>query len=113
MIMPNNFTKDLLNIPFAALHDGNKYLIQRYTLAITPGWQLTDPRKFKRDKIQALLNGLAIQSKNDKNFPPLENASIELENIYNWLGSGDTLIETENYKDPYFWAPFILIGNWL
>jgi CHAT domain-containing protein len=24
-----------------------------------------------------------------------------------------SLIETENYKDPYFWAPFILIGNWL
>lgn len=81
----------LLNIPFAALHDGDKYLIQRYALAITPGWELTDPRKFKLHKIKALLNGLAIQSQNDKNFPPLENAIIELENIYNWLGTGDKL----------------------
>ena len=88
--------KDLLNIPFAALHDGDKYLIQRYALAITPGWELTDPRKMKLNKIKVLLNGLAIQSKNDKNFPPLENASKELENIYNWLGTGDKL-ENENF----------------
>ena len=33
----------LWTIPMAALHDGERFLIQKYALAITPGLNLTDP----------------------------------------------------------------------
>ena len=24
-----------------------------------------------------------------------------------------TLLKNQNYSHPYFWAPFVLLGNWL
>ena len=32
----------LRNIPIAALHDGEHYLIERYPVALTPGMQLLE-----------------------------------------------------------------------
>jgi len=33
----------LRTVPMAALHDGKSFLIERYALAITPGFSLIDP----------------------------------------------------------------------
>src|SRR5207237_5085563 len=49
----------LRTIPLAALHDGDKFLVERYALATTPGLALTDPRALGRQQVKRLVNGLA------------------------------------------------------
>src|SRR5207237_1647216 len=49
----------LRNIPMGALNDGEKYLIQRYAVAVTPGLTLMEPRPFQKEKIALVANGLS------------------------------------------------------
>ncbi len=57
IIVPDSL---LRTIPFAALHDGRQFLIERYALAITPGLSLTEaPKTLKRDNINMLMAGLS------------------------------------------------------
>ena len=46
-------------LPLAALHDGQRFLIEKYALAITPSLTLTEPRPLSRDKVQVLAAGMA------------------------------------------------------
>lgn len=69
----------LKNIPMAALYDGNKYLIETYSIALTPGLTLPDPQPLDRGQIRLLFAGL---SQATQNFSPLlfverEQAGIE------------------------------------
>jgi CHAT domain-containing protein/Tfp pilus assembly protein PilF len=66
----------LRTIPMAALHDGQQFLVTKYSLAITPGLNLTDPQPVKREGARVLAVGVteAIQG-----FPPLPTVSAELE----------------------------------
>lgn len=83
----------LTTIPFAALCDGEKYLIQTYALAITPGLELTVPQKFTSIQIQALLNGL---SKRVEGFKKLQKVSEELGSISCVLkGDTDKLVDKD------------------
>ena len=49
----------LRNIPMGALHDGEKYLIEKYAVAVTPGLTLMEPRAFKKENIVMVANGLS------------------------------------------------------
>lgn len=68
----------LRNIPMAALNDGKQYLIEKYSIALTPGLQLLDPKQLQRGKIRVLGAGLT-QAR--QGFPPLENVARELKEI--------------------------------
>jgi CHAT domain-containing protein len=48
----------LRNLPMAALYDGKQYLIEKYSVAITPGLQLLEARGLGQRKIKALTGGL-------------------------------------------------------
>jgi CHAT domain-containing protein len=41
-----------------ALHDGERFLVEKYAVAITPGVELTDPRPLDREALGALVGGL-------------------------------------------------------
>lgn len=49
----------LRNIPIAALYDGQhqKYLIQNYSVALTPGLRLLPPKRLKREQIKVIAAG--------------------------------------------------------
>jgi CHAT domain-containing protein len=79
----------LRTIPMAALHDGEKFLIERYAVAVTPGLQLTDPRPLAREQPQVLLAGV---SKGIRDLPPLPAVPGELEGIQSKVG-GDLLLD--------------------
>ena len=66
----------LRTVPMTALHDGKKFLISKYAVAITPGLNLTDPRPIKRENIKILAAGLTDSV---QGFPPLPNVSLELQ----------------------------------
>ncbi|MBD2775400.1 CHAT domain-containing protein [Iningainema sp. BLCCT55] len=74
----------LRNIPMAALYDHNqqKYLIEKYAIALTPGLQLLAPKPFEKVQLKALTAGVAQErSIENLNFPPLKNVARELEKV--------------------------------
>ncbi|MCT7985241.1 CHAT domain-containing protein [Laspinema sp. A4] len=68
----------LRNVPMAALHDGTEYLIENYSLALTPGLQLLPPQPLAQEEIQLLTAGL---SEARQGFSALENVEQELQAI--------------------------------
>jgi CHAT domain-containing protein len=78
----------LRTIPMAALHDGRRFLVEKYALAITPGLKLTDPRPLDRKRPRILAVGVteAVQG-----FPPLPEVEAELIALREVFG-GTTLL---------------------
>ncbi|NJR39612.1 MAG: CHAT domain-containing protein [Leptolyngbyaceae cyanobacterium CSU_1_4] len=68
----------LRNVPMAALYNGNQYLIEQYSVALTPGLQLFNPQKLKRDRLQVLLAGLTEKR---EGFSALTYVEQELQDI--------------------------------
>jgi CHAT domain-containing protein len=68
----------LRTIPLAALHDGERFLIDRYAIATGPGLDLIDPRPVADTAITPLLSGL---TEGVQGFPPLPFVASELDEI--------------------------------
>ncbi|HIK09788.1 MAG TPA: CHAT domain-containing protein [Oscillatoriaceae cyanobacterium M33_DOE_052] len=66
------------NIPLIGLYDGKQYLAQKYSVALTPGLQLLDPKPLAREKLQILAAGLT-EARQD--FSPLPGVEAELKRI--------------------------------
>ncbi|PZV18411.1 MAG: hypothetical protein DCF22_01940 [Leptolyngbya sp.] len=49
----------LRQVPVAALWDGQQYLVERYSIALSPGLQLLDPKPIKREPLRVLAAGLS------------------------------------------------------
>jgi CHAT domain-containing protein len=81
----------LRTIPLAALHDGSSFLIHKFSLALTPGLTLTDPRPLNRDKLRFLAAGL---TKSVQGFPPLPYVAEEVASIEQ-LYKSDRLINSD------------------
>jgi CHAT domain-containing protein len=81
----------LRNIPMAALYDGQKYLVQKYAVALTPGLQLLAPKSLQRTQLRALTGGLTEAR---QGFSPLQNVGNELEQIHSEVPSTVLLNQT-------------------
>lgn len=66
------------NVPFSALYDGQHYLLENYSVALTPGLQLLAPRPLKPEKLKTVAAGL---TKGIKGFAPLKYVDFELKEI--------------------------------
>lgn len=66
------------NLPFSALYDGDRYLIENYSIALTPGLQLLDPRPLTEEKLHTVAAGL---TKSVAGFSALNYVKAELEQI--------------------------------
>ncbi|QDL07388.1 hypothetical protein DP113_05210 [Brasilonema octagenarum UFV-E1] len=67
----------LRNIPMAALYDGKQYLIEKYSIALTPGLQLIDPKPLRKG-LKTIAAGL---SEPRSGFSALHNVKRELNEI--------------------------------
>lgn len=65
-------------IPMAALHSGENYLLERYSVALTPGLKLLGPHFQDPKPLQALIMGLA-ESRNG--FAALPGVRTEIEQV--------------------------------
>jgi CHAT domain-containing protein len=81
----------LRTIPFAALHDGERFLIQDLAVAVVPGLSLVEPKAIERGNARLLLNGV---SKGVQGFAPLDNVTNELASIRQTY-SGETLLDEQ------------------
>ncbi len=82
------------NIPMAALHDGKQYLIEKYSVALSPGLQLMQARKLKSENLHAITAGL---SEARQGFKALPGVKSEVKQISNQVKS--KLLFNENFTD--------------
>ncbi|MBW4666745.1 MAG: CHAT domain-containing protein [Cyanomargarita calcarea GSE-NOS-MK-12-04C] len=73
----------LRNIPMAVLYDGKQYLIEKYSIALTPGLQLIEPKPLQKE-LKAIAAGLTESS---SGFSALPNVKLELEEIRSQIPS--------------------------
>jgi filamentous hemagglutinin family protein len=89
----------LRSLPIAALHDGQRFLIQQYSIGVMPSLSLTDTRYI--DIRHAQLLGIGI-SESTQGQTPLPAVPVEVSTLVNDLWSGRSILNTnatvENLK---------------
>lgn len=68
----------LRSLPMAVLHDGNQYLIEKYSLALTPGLQLLNSRTRALQQFRVLAGGITEAR---QGFPALPAVESEIAQI--------------------------------
>ncbi len=68
----------LRNLPVAALYDGEKYLVEDYAIALTPGLQLLPSKAINNERIEAVVGALSEANQGFSALPGVEN---EIEDI--------------------------------
>ena len=66
------------NVPLSAMYDGERFLIEDYSIALTPGLQLLNPRPLEQSKLKTIAAGL---TEGIKGFSALNYVNSELEEI--------------------------------
>ena len=74
----------LRNIPMGLLYDGERYLIEKYAVAIAPGLRLVDPQVLTSQSLSVILAGL---SEARAPFPPLQFVEKEVNQLQAILDS--------------------------
>jgi CHAT domain-containing protein len=82
----------LRNIPMAALHDGQQFLMETYAVALTPGLQLLAADPISRKNLSVLIAGL---SEARQGFTALPNVEPEVEQIEATLPSRKVLLNQD------------------
>jgi CHAT domain-containing protein len=91
----------LRQIPMAVLYDDKqqKYLIEKYAIALTPGLQLLEPETLQRQRLRALTAGLSESRQVEGiEFPQLENVRLELKQIEAEVPRSEQLLNQEFTK---------------
>ena len=68
----------LRNLPMAILHDGEQFLVEKYSIAIAPGLQLLAPKPLSQVKLKVLTAGL---SEARQGFAALPGVKTEIQEI--------------------------------
>ena len=68
----------LKTLPMSALFDGDRYLVEKYSIVLAPGLQLLEPRSLKRDRLQGLIGAL---SEARQGFSPLPGVIQEIRQV--------------------------------
>jgi CHAT domain-containing protein len=69
----------LKNVPMAALYDGQQYLVEKYSVALTPSLQLLEPRLLAREQIKVLVGGLSEARQGFLALPGVESEVKQIE----------------------------------
>lgn len=77
----------LRSIPFGALYDGERHLIESHALAVAPGLSLLDPGPLQRDQLTPLIAGISVAVQGFDELPFVER---ELDGLQALIG-GDLL----------------------
>jgi CHAT domain-containing protein len=81
----------LQTIPMSALYDGDRYLIETYSIALTPGLQLFAPKPLEEIALTAVTAGLTEPR---HRFEALEFVEVELAQIQSTISS-DILLDRD------------------
>jgi CHAT domain-containing protein len=83
----------LRTIPFAAIHDGSRFLVEKYSIATTPGISLTLPKTLDVEHANVLAGGIsdAVQG-----FSGLPGVSVELARLESQYGA--VVLQDESFN---------------
>lgn len=81
----------LRNLPMAALYDGQHYLVEKYSIALSQGLQLLEPRSLVRNRLTVLTAGLTEAR---QGFSALPGVQSELKEISSEVRS-ETLLNQD------------------
>lgn len=81
----------LRTLPIAALHDGNQFLIEKYSLARIPAFNLMNPHYNKKRNLDVLAMGASEFSQ----LESLPAVPVELDEITQELGTGKNFINQD------------------
>ena len=80
----------LRSLPMSVLHDGEKFIIEKYNIALTPGLQLFESRNLPAQQLKALTGGLV---KARQGFSALPSVETEIYQISNFVKTQTLLNE--------------------
>ena len=80
----------LRNVPMSILHDGQQYLVEKYSLALSPGLQLIEPQPIAQQRLRALTAGL---TEGRGGFPPLKYVVDELNTVQSQVSESELLLD--------------------
>lgn len=89
VFVPERF---LRTIPMAAVHDGERFLVERYAIVTTPGLTLTDPRPLAATGTRTLAGGL---TESVQGYPALPAVAEELDQMHALYGA--TVLRDESF----------------
>ena len=72
------------NVPLSALYDGKRFLLEDYSIALTPGLQLLNPQPLEREKLKTIAAGL---TESVDGFASLDYVNSELQEIESRVNS--------------------------
>ncbi len=84
----------LRTLPIAALHDGQQFLVEKYSLGLIPNFTLTDTKYVGLNGAQVLAMG-ASEFPANANQTPLPAVPVELKTIVNNLWRGKSFLNQE------------------
>lgn len=84
-------------IPMSALHDGEKYLIEKYSIALSPGLQLF-PQGLQQQNLSLLMAGLTEAR---QGFDSLPGVATEIEKISQKITISEALIDQNFTRDSF------------
>jgi CHAT domain-containing protein len=84
----------LRNIPMGVLYDGQKYLVEKYNIALAPGLQLIEPLPLNREPLKVLVAGL---SEARQGFTSLQFVDREIKEIQASISS--TVIRDREFTE--------------
>lgn len=103
----------LRNIPMGVLYDQQqqKYLIEKYAIALTPGLQLVQPKPLQEVELNVLTAGVSEKRLVEgREFAPLPNVTRELQRIQSQVSESEVLfnqtftptnLQTELQSNPF------------
>jgi CHAT domain-containing protein len=71
----------LRGVPVAVLHDGSQYLVEKYSLALTPGLQLLSSRPLSSEKLRILAAGVSEAHDGFASLPGVKQEVTEISEI--------------------------------
>jgi len=99
----------LRSLPFSALHDGEKFIIEKYNLARIPAFSLTDTSYEAKSEQKVLATGASVF----EDLPSLPGVKIELDTIVPKLWSGNKIFNqdftVENLKQAHKLGDFDIV----
>lgn len=87
----------LRNIPMSALYDGEKYLIEKYSIALSPGLQLF-PQGLQQKNLRMLVAGLTEAR---QGFNSLPGVATEIEKISQKITTSKVLVNQNFTRDSF------------
>ncbi|BAU11076.1 hypothetical protein LEP3755_15690 [Leptolyngbya sp. NIES-3755] len=100
----------LRNIPIAALHDGEQYLIEKYSVAITPGLQLVEPKSLTQsERLKALVGGLTEERQGFTSLPGVAREATQIASKLNTQIFLDRRFTKQNLQESIEESQFPLV----